>query len=186
MDLRRQPAAVPARLHQPVGDDLGSLQIQTVYVMSLVVSVAMMIGMAWFFKVVEIGPGDARHRLQPAGGAIARHFRQKRIRDGLGDLGHGLRGRRRRGRRGQRRLVGPCRPTASRCFRRPSSAASTASAAPWSAASSSGCWRTSRNSSTANICTGAISIEIAPFYVLIIILMIKPYGLFGTKDIERV
>jgi branched-chain amino acid transport system permease protein len=28
--------------------------------------------------------------------------------------------------------------------------------------------------------------EIAPFYVLIIILMIKPYGLFGTADIERV
>ncbi|CAO3357796.1 branched-chain amino acid ABC transporter permease [Azospirillum melinis] len=28
--------------------------------------------------------------------------------------------------------------------------------------------------------------EIAPFYVLIAILMIKPYGLFGTKDIERV
>ena len=28
--------------------------------------------------------------------------------------------------------------------------------------------------------------EIAPFYALIVILMIKPYGLFGTKDIERV
>jgi branched-chain amino acid transport system permease protein len=28
--------------------------------------------------------------------------------------------------------------------------------------------------------------QIAPFYVLIIILMIKPYGLFGTKNIERV
>ena len=28
--------------------------------------------------------------------------------------------------------------------------------------------------------------EIAPFYVLIIILMIKPYGLFGTHDIERI
>jgi len=28
--------------------------------------------------------------------------------------------------------------------------------------------------------------EIAPFYVLIIILMIKPYGLFGTRYIERV
>ncbi len=27
---------------------------------------------------------------------------------------------------------------------------------------------------------------VAPFYVLIIILMIKPYGLFGTKQIERV
>ena len=28
--------------------------------------------------------------------------------------------------------------------------------------------------------------EIAPFYVLIVILMIKPYGLFGTQDIERI
>lgn len=27
---------------------------------------------------------------------------------------------------------------------------------------------------------------VAPFYVLIIILMIKPYGLFGTRDIERI
>lgn len=29
-------------------------------------------------------------------------------------------------------------------------------------------------------------IEIVPFYVLILILLIKPYGLFGTRDIERV
>lgn len=29
-------------------------------------------------------------------------------------------------------------------------------------------------------------INIAPFYALVIILMIKPYGLFGTKNIERV
>lgn len=28
--------------------------------------------------------------------------------------------------------------------------------------------------------------EVAPFYVLLIILMVKPYGLFGTADIERV
>ena len=28
--------------------------------------------------------------------------------------------------------------------------------------------------------------EVAPFYVLIVILMFKPYGLFGTKDIERI
>lgn len=28
--------------------------------------------------------------------------------------------------------------------------------------------------------------RIAPFYALIIILMIKPYGLFGTRDIERI
>jgi branched-chain amino acid transport system permease protein len=28
--------------------------------------------------------------------------------------------------------------------------------------------------------------EVAPFYALIIILMIRPYGLFGSRDIERV
>lgn len=28
--------------------------------------------------------------------------------------------------------------------------------------------------------------DVVPFYVLIIVLMIKPYGLFGTKDIERI
>lgn len=28
--------------------------------------------------------------------------------------------------------------------------------------------------------------NIAPFYVLVIILMIRPYGLFGTEDIERI
>ncbi|GJE01559.1 MULTISPECIES: branched-chain amino acid ABC transporter permease [Methylobacterium] len=28
--------------------------------------------------------------------------------------------------------------------------------------------------------------EIVPFYVLVVILMIKPYGFFGTRDIERV
>jgi hypothetical protein len=56
---------------------------------------------------LEIRPCDARHRLQPAGGAVARHLRQKRVRDGLGDLGNGLGGRWRRGRRRQRRIVGP-------------------------------------------------------------------------------
>ena len=28
--------------------------------------------------------------------------------------------------------------------------------------------------------------RVAPFYILIVILMIRPYGLFGTEDIERV
>ncbi|MDH3773459.1 MAG: branched-chain amino acid ABC transporter permease, partial [Deltaproteobacteria bacterium] len=28
--------------------------------------------------------------------------------------------------------------------------------------------------------------EVAPFVVLVVILMIKPYGLFGTVEIERV
>src|SRR5258706_2780973 len=35
--------------------NLLGLQIQTVYVMSLVVSVAMMVGMAWFFRVSKYG-----------------------------------------------------------------------------------------------------------------------------------
>jgi branched-chain amino acid transport system permease protein len=28
--------------------------------------------------------------------------------------------------------------------------------------------------------------QVAPFYALVLILMLKPYGLFGTKNIERV
>jgi branched-chain amino acid transport system permease protein len=28
--------------------------------------------------------------------------------------------------------------------------------------------------------------EVAPYVILVIILMIKPYGLFGTEEIERV
>src|SRR5258708_4330939 len=54
------------------------------------------------------------------------------------------------------------RPAAARCFRRRSSAASTRSAAPFSAGSSSGFWKTSRNISTANICTGATSMRSRP------------------------
>src|ERR1041385_3361298 len=43
------------RVFQSQSVDLFGLQIQTVYVMSLVVSVAMMIGMAWFFRVSKYG-----------------------------------------------------------------------------------------------------------------------------------
>ena len=52
----------------------------------------------------EIRSCDARHRLQPAGRAVARHFREERVCDGLGDLGNRLRRRRRGGGRRQRRL----------------------------------------------------------------------------------
>jgi branched-chain amino acid transport system permease protein len=45
-----------------------------------------------------------------------------------------------------------------------------------------------------NICEGAAKDllglggfkEVASFLILVIILMVKPYGLFGTKEIERV
>ena len=59
-------------------------------------------------------------------------------------------------------------------------------AALCSAASSSDCSRTSPNTSDSEYLHWGNLYEIAPFYVLIIVLMIKPYGLFGTHDIERI
>ncbi len=44
-----------------------------------------------------------------------------------------------------------------------------------------GCSRTSRTSSTANTCNGANLFEIAPLLPLVFILMIKPYGLFAPR-----
>ena len=112
------------------------LQVQTVYILSLAVSVAMMGGMAWFFRVSKYGlamratafnqqvaqslgigqersrwPGDLATVSAVAGIVVA-------VVNGV-------------------RPALP--PTASRCFRRRSSAASTASAAPYLAASSSAC-----------------------------------------------
>ncbi len=52
------------------------------------------------FPVFEIRIGDAGDGLQPAGGPITRNFGQERLRDGVGNLGNGFRGRR-RGRRGR-------------------------------------------------------------------------------------
>lgn len=43
------------RVFQSASVELFGLQIQTVYVMSLIVSVAMMIGMAWFFRASKYG-----------------------------------------------------------------------------------------------------------------------------------
>ena len=98
--------------------NLLGLQIQTVYVMSLVVSVLMMAGMAWFFRGVQIRACDARDRIQPAGRAIARHLGEKRVRDRLGDfrrcLGRGRGG----GRDRQWWSRSGLPPTESRCFRR--------------------------------------------------------------------
>ena len=135
---------------------------------------------------LEIRACDARHRVQSAGRAVARHFRQNRIRDGLGDLGDGLGGRRRRGRRRQRRLFRACRPTASRCFRRRSSAASISIGGAVLGGIIIGLLENIAQYVDSQYLHWGNLYEIAPFYVLIIILMIKPYGLFGTKDIERV
>jgi len=145
------------RVFQNQSVELFGLQIQTVYVMSLIVSVLMMIGMAWFFRASKYGLAMRATAFNQQVAQVARHFRQERVRDGLGNLGSGLR----------TSPVSPspwstaCRraspPTASRSSPPRSSEVSTRSAAPCSAASSSGSWKTSPNMSTASICTGAIS-----------------------------
>ena len=45
------------------------LNVQSVYLMSLAVSLVIMAGFAWFFKYSRHRAGDAGHRLRPAGGA---------------------------------------------------------------------------------------------------------------------
>jgi len=100
------------------------------------------------------------------------------FRDGVGDLGHRLGGRRRGGRGRQRRVVGPV--------------------GLWHQGVSGGDPRRGSTPSAAAVIGGIIIglleniaqyvdseylhwgnlYEVAPFYVLIIILMIKPYGLF--------
>ena len=116
---------------------------------------------------------------------IARHLRQKRVCDVLGDLGDGLGAGGRRVRQCQRRL-GRLSAFGIKVF----------PAAILGGLDSVG------GAVLGGIIIGLLEnfaqfldseylhwgnlYEIAPFYALIIILMIKPYGLFGTKDIERV
>ena len=151
------PQPFPRDLHQPVGAISLGLQIQTVYVMSLVVSVAMMIGMAWFFRVSKYGlamraTAFNQQVAQSLGISVKSVFAMAWAISAtvsavagvvvavVNGVSVGPVGLRHQGVSGG----DPRRPRL-------------ASAAPCSAASSSGCWKTSRNMSTANICTGAIS-----------------------------
>ena len=47
------------------------LQVQTVYLLSLGISLLIMAGFAWFFKFSQAWAGDAGDGLRPAGGAVA-------------------------------------------------------------------------------------------------------------------
>jgi len=87
--------------------NLLGLQIQTVYVMSLVVSVAMMIGMAWFFRVSKYGlamraTAFNQQVAQSLGISVKNVFAMA-----WAISATVLGGRGRRGRRRQRRVVGP-------------------------------------------------------------------------------
>ena len=161
------------------------LQIQTVYVMSLVVSVAMMIGMAWFFKASKYGlamraTAFNQQVAQSLGISVKNVFAMAWAISAMVSAVAGV-------------VVAVVNGV--------SSGLSAYGIKVFPAAILGGL------DSIGGAVVGGIIIglleniaqyvdseylhwgnlyEIAPFYVLIIILMIKPYGLFGTKDIERV
>jgi branched-chain amino acid transport system permease protein len=161
------------------------LQIQTVYVMSLVVSVLMMIGMAWFFKVSKWGlamraTAFNQQVAQSLGISVKTVFAMAWAISAMVSAVAGV-------------VVAVVNGV--------SSGLSIYGIKVFPAAILGGL------DSIGGAVVGGIIIgvlenvaqfvdseylhwgnlyEIAPFYVLIIILMIKPYGLFGTKDIERV
>ena len=165
--------------------DLLGLQIQTVYVMSLVVSVAMMIGMAWFFRVSKYGlamraTAFNQQVAQSLGISVKSVFAMAWAISATVSAVAGV-------------VVAVVNGV--------SSGLSAYGIKVFPAAILGGL------DSIGGAVLGGIIIglleniaqyvdseylhwgnlyEIAPFYVLIIILMIKPYGLFGTKDIERV
>jgi branched-chain amino acid transport system permease protein len=161
------------------------LQIQTVYVMSLVVSVAMMIGMAWFFRVSKYGlamraTAFNQQVAQSLGISVKSVFAIAWAISATVSAVAGV-------------VVAVVNGV--------SSGLSAYGIKVFPAAILGGL------DSIGGAVLGGIIIglleniaqyidseylhwgnlyEIAPFYVMIIILMIKPYGLFGTKDIERV
>ena len=134
--------------------------------------------------VVQARPCDARHRIRPAGGTVARHLGEGCVRHGVGDLGGGV------------AVAGVVVAVVNGV-----SAGLSVYIKVFPAVILGGL------DSIVGAVLGGIIIgllenlahfvdsqylhwgnlyEIAPFYVLIIILMIKPYGLFGTRDIERI
>jgi branched-chain amino acid transport system permease protein len=162
-----------------------SLQIQTVYVMSLVVSVLMMAGMAWFFRVSKYGlamraTAFNQQVAQSLGISVKSVFAMAWAISATVSAVAGV-------------VVAVVNGV--------SSGLSTYGIKVFPAAILGGL------DSIGGAVLGGIIIgllenfaqyvdseflhwgnlyEIAPFYVLIIILMIKPYGLFGTRDIERI
>jgi branched-chain amino acid transport system permease protein len=173
------------RVFESQSVSLFGLQIQTVYVMSLVVSVAMMIGMAWFFRASKYGlamraTAFNQQVAQSLGISVKSVFAIAWAISATVSAVAGV-------------VVAVVNGV--------SSGLSAYGIKVFPAAILGGL------DSVGGAVVGGIIIglleniaqyvdseylhwgnlyEIAPFYVLIIILMIKPYGLFGTKDIERI
>ena len=146
----------------------------------------MMIGFAWFFRLSKYGLAMRATAFNQQVAQIARHLGEAGVRDGLGDLGDGLRGGRRRGGRRQRRLAGAVRLSASRCFRRSIVGGLDSVVGAVLGGLIIGLLENVAQFLDSEYLHWGNLYEIAPFYALIIILMIKPYGLFGTENIERV
>src|SRR5690349_9049269 len=173
------------RVFQNQSVDLFGMQIQTVYVMSLIVSVLMMIGMAWFFRASKYG-------LAMRATAFNQQVAQSLGISVKSVLAMGW---------AMSAVVSPVAGVVVAVVNGVSSGLSAYGIKVFPAAILGGL------DSIGGAVLGGIIIglleniaqyvdsqylhwgnlyEIAPFYVLIIILMIKPYGLFGTKDIERI
>jgi len=173
------------RVFQNQSVDLFGLHIQTVYVMSLIVSVLMMIGMAWFFRASKYGlamraTAFNQQVAQSLGISVKNVFAMAWAISATVSAVAGV-------------VVAVVNGV--------SSGLSVYGIKVFPAAILGGL------DSIGGAVLGGIIIglleniaqyidseylhwgnlyEIAPFYVLIIILMIKPYCLFGTKDIERI
>jgi branched-chain amino acid transport system permease protein len=161
------------------------LQVQSVYLMSLGISLFIMAGFGWFFKYSKMGlamraTAFNQQVAQVAGISVRNVFALS-----WAILGHGVGG----GRRGGRTVNGV------------SSALSFFGIKVFPAVILGGLdsilgRRDRRADRRIAGERGALlrqpvpqlgkHVRDRPFYVLIVILMIKPYGLFGTKDIERV
>ena len=185
MDVRRQPAAVSARVHQPVASNFFGAADPDRLCHEPVVSVLMMIGMAWFFRVSKYGlamraTAFNQQVAQSLGISVKNVFAMAWAISATVSAVAGV-------------VVAVVNGV--------SSGLSAYGIKVFPAAILGGL------DSIGGAVLGGIIIglleniaqyidseylhwgnlyEIAPFYVLIIILMIKPYGLFGTKDIERV
>lgn len=164
---------------------IGSLQIQTVYLMSLVVSVVMMIGMAWFFRASRYGlamraTAFNQQVAQSLGIPVKNVFAMAWAISAVVSAVAGV-------------VVAVVNGV---------SAGLAAYGIKVFPAAILGGLDSIGGAVLGGIIIGLLEnlahfidseylhwgnlYEVAPFYVLIIILMIKPYGLFGTRDIERV
>ncbi len=185
MDLRDQRAAVPADLRRPQSVEFLGLQIQTAYIMSVAVSLAMMAAMAWFFQASKYGlamraTAYDQQIAQSLGISVKNVFAMAWAISAVVSAVAGV-------------VVGVVNSV--------SPALSIYGIKVFPAVILGGL------DSIVGAVLGGLIIgllenfahyvdseylhwgnlyEIAPFYVLIIILMIKPYGLFGTRNIERI